>query len=337
MYPPHTGAIVIMSANPIISITPWLSVAYSCQPMCPLSSLSTRPRMTVDRLPEAVTVTVFMEGLRTGVTRTEVFRTRPTSFEEAMNVALNAEFNFKSSRLGWNASYANPLSGPEPTDLSYAEDGEAELLAAEQRRGIRRCFVCDDTRHLRAGCPVRKLRQAPSRRKPCFGPEHCFVSGKREVPVGAGRPTGEELSSAEPHGGGGQQGLAPTRAALSNTERVCKPGLLVVQATAKGFERPWTILIDPGLARDRDIVTVGLATGPRVTVSKVPVDLGMKFLDFDSVERCLVLDPDARYDLILGMAWLERHEPWIDWRSTTLGATHFSPSGALASHEPTSA
>ncbi|GMF39395.1 unnamed protein product [Phytophthora fragariaefolia] len=147
--------------------------------------------MAVDPLPEAVTVTVFMEGLRTGVARTEVFRTHPTSFEEAVNVALNAEFNFKSSRLGWNASYANPSSGPEPMDLSYAEDEEAELLAAEQH--------------------------------------------------------------------------------------------------------------------------------------------------FGSVERCLALDLDARYDLILGMAWLERHGPWINWRSKTLGATHFSPSGALASHELTSA
>ncbi|GMF61072.1 unnamed protein product [Phytophthora fragariaefolia] len=213
-------------------------------------------------------------------------------------------------------------------DLSYAEDEEAELLATEQRS---------------------------FEQKPCFGPELWFVSGKREVPVGAGRPTGEELSSVGPHGGGGQQGLAPKRAVLSNTERVCKPGLLVVQATVKGFEKPWAVLVDSGAsgiyarrstmegnqlyaealkARNRDIVR--LATGTRVTVPKVPVDLGVKFLDFDSVERCLVLDLDARYDIILGMAWLKRHEPWIDWRSKTLGATHFSPSGALASHEPTS-
>ncbi|KAG2761945.1 hypothetical protein PC116_g17283 [Phytophthora cactorum] len=34
------------------------------------------------------------------------------------------------------------------------------------------------------------------------------------------------------------------------------------------------------------------------------------------------------------MSWLERHEPWIDWKSKTLGATHFAPSGALVSHEP---
>ncbi|GMF23864.1 unnamed protein product [Phytophthora fragariaefolia] len=243
--------------------------------------------MAVGPLPEAVTVTVFMEDLRTGVARTEVFRTRPTSFEEAVNAALNAEFNFKSSRLGWNVSYANPSSGPEPMDLSYAEDEEAELLVAEQRS---------------------------FEQKPCFGPALWFVSGKREVPVGAGRPTGEELRSVVPHGGGGQQGLAPKRALLSITQRVCKPGLLVVQATVKGFEKPWTILVDSGAsgnyarrstmegsqlyaealnARNRDIVTVRLATGTRVTVPKVPVDLGVKFLDFDSVERCLVLDLDA--------------------------------------------
>ena len=41
--------------------------------------------------------------------------------------------------------------------------------------------------------------------------------------------------------------------------------------------------------------------------------------------------------IILGMAWLERHEPWIDWKLKTLGATRTAPSGALEGHEPTSA
>ena len=53
------------------------------------------------------------------------------------------------------------------------------------------------------------------------------------------------------------------------------------------------------------------------------------------VSRCLVLDLGSIYDLILGMAWLERHEPWIDWRSKTLGATRIVSDEALESHEPT--
>ncbi|KAG4055387.1 hypothetical protein PC123_g9532 [Phytophthora cactorum] len=188
-------------------------------------------------------------------------------------------------------------------------------------------------------------------------PSLWLVAGKRRLPVGAGRPTGEELSSVGPPGGRGQHDPAPKRAGLSYEKSVCKPGLLVVQSNVKGFEKPWRVLIDSGASgnyarrstlegsqqyaealevQTRDTISVRLATGTLVTVSKVSVDLGVKFLDFDSVERCLGLDLDSRYDLILGMAWLERQETWIDWRSKTLGATHFAPSGAVVSHEPTS-
>ena len=46
--------------------------------------------MQLDPLPEEVCVTIFMEGLRTGVARTEVFRVYLSTFEEAVNKALNA-------------------------------------------------------------------------------------------------------------------------------------------------------------------------------------------------------------------------------------------------------
>ena len=54
---------------------------------------------------------------------------------------------------------------------------------------------------------------------------------------------------------------------------------------------------------------VRLANGARVTVPKVPLNLVVQLLYFDI---CLVLDLDSKYDLILGMVWLERHEPWIN-------------------------
>ncbi|POM79896.1 Pol protein, partial [Phytophthora palmivora] len=50
------------------------------------------------------------------------------------------------------------------------------------------------------------------------------------------------------------------------------------------------------------------------------MDLAVKFEDFDSTESFLVLDMD-KYDLILGMPWLEKHEPWIDWRGKAIGAS----------------
>ena len=54
-----------------------------------------------------------------------------------------------------------------------------------------------------------------------------------------------------------------------------------------------------------------------------------------ALNAVLSLVLDSRYDPILGMAWFERHEPWIDWRSKTLGAMRNVPSEALESHEPT--
>uniref|UniRef100_A0AAV1U985 Retrotransposon gag domain-containing protein n=1 Tax=Peronospora matthiolae TaxID=2874970 RepID=A0AAV1U985_9STRA len=129
--------------------------------------------MQSDPLPEAVHVTIFMKGLRTGIARTEVFRVHPSTFEEAVRTALNAEHDFKSAGLGWNgynprsvrANYSGTTAynRPEPMDLSYAEDGgEAELQAAEQKHVVGRCFMCGSTKHLRPGCPLRKQRQTTS-------------------------------------------------------------------------------------------------------------------------------------------------------------------------------
>ncbi|KAG6616978.1 Gag protein [Phytophthora cinnamomi] len=61
----------------------------------------------------------YVQELRTLIS---VFRSHPTSFEEAVAVALNTEYNFKSARMGWSAAQTSISAGPEPMDLSYAED-----------------------------------------------------------------------------------------------------------------------------------------------------------------------------------------------------------------------
>ena len=43
-----------------------------------------------------------MEGLRTWVARTEVFRVHPATFEAAVAIALNADYNYKATRFGVN-------------------------------------------------------------------------------------------------------------------------------------------------------------------------------------------------------------------------------------------
>ena len=56
--------------------------------------------MLLGPLPEEVRVATFTEGLRTGVARAEVFRVHPSTFEEAVDITLNAEYNSKAARYG---------------------------------------------------------------------------------------------------------------------------------------------------------------------------------------------------------------------------------------------
>ena len=119
-------------------------------------------------------------------------------------------------------------------------------------------------------------------------------------------------------------------------------GLLVFDVVVKGYTRAFRVLIDSGAScnyarRDsvrenaalyaracsssarNDKVAIRLATGSIVTQPKVTIDLRISFEGFDSVESFVMLDMDEKYDLILGMPWLQRHEPWIDWRSKAIG------------------
>ncbi|ETP28140.1 hypothetical protein F442_22573, partial [Phytophthora nicotianae P10297] len=62
------------------------------------------------------------------------------------------------------------------------------------------------------------------------------------------------------------------------------------------------------------------ADGKAVTVHNIQMNLAVKFEDFDSLGQLTVLDMDP-YDMILGMPWLEKHEPWIDWRGKAIDAS----------------
>ena len=70
--------------------------------------------MQLDPLPEIVLATIFMEGLRTGVARTEVFRIYPTFFEAAVDIALYAKFNLKAARCGTHGYNSNSVNSFSP-------------------------------------------------------------------------------------------------------------------------------------------------------------------------------------------------------------------------------
>ena len=130
----------------------------------------------------------------------------------------------------------------------------------------------------------------------------------------------------------------------------------MVTAVVKGYPRSFRVLVDSraskNYAREQSVaensalfhaamkknsgtISVRLATGLVVTSEKIDIDLAIKFGDFDFVEHFTVLEMDERYDLILGMPWLEAQEPWIDWKTKSIGSCLLGVNHTFGSNDPT--
>ena len=83
---------------------------------------------------------------------------------------------------------------------------------------------------------VAKATSASVKSYPCLMPEKRHGRGIRQLSFCAGRPT-EKLSSVESLEGAEEQGFVPDFVDNS-TKGEYKPGLLVVLATVKCFEKP---------------------------------------------------------------------------------------------------
>ena len=85
--------------------------------------------MQLDIIPVKVRITIIMEGLRTEVGSTEVFRVHTSTSEEVVDIALNAKFNSESYLYGTYGHDKNSFERSEPKDLSHVDGEEAELIA----------------------------------------------------------------------------------------------------------------------------------------------------------------------------------------------------------------
>ncbi|GMF54635.1 unnamed protein product [Phytophthora fragariaefolia] len=275
-------------------------------------------------LSEDVKVTVFMDGVRTGPVRTELFRRQPKTFNEAVHVAMLEDHCVHSAQ--GHTPHVEASEGPTPMEISLAESARPQRT---QRAGGR-CFGCNQSGHFRRNCPTN--------------------------PWKATRDKKHSVSSSP----ASQKEQVPGTTLLCLSVAAARSNVVVVTASVKGYPEPMTVLIDSGasfnfatkasVARNNALypsalefsksntnVSVRLATGSIVSTRKVTIPLNVTFDDFDSVEPFIVLDMDDRYDLILGMPWLAKHEPWIDWHSRTIGASH-NPLAhrALVGHAPSS-
>ncbi|GMF31677.1 unnamed protein product [Phytophthora fragariaefolia] len=85
----------------------------------------------------------------------------------------------------------------------------------------------------------------------------------------------------------------------------------------------------------RSLLEVRLATSVVVWIEKRAVRARFSYEEKKLVDELIVLDLDDKSDMVLGMPWLVRHNPVIDWAKRTI--VRFRSSGATESDDPVGA
>ncbi|KAG2980721.1 hypothetical protein PC118_g11019 [Phytophthora cactorum] len=230
-------------------------------------------------------VHVFVFGMREGMTRYCLTRAEPSTLEEAFPLALREDYVVASS-------YAPALS--ETARESAPETMEIDAIAASnsrQRNGSRgsggrnghslTCFLCRKPGHRAAVCraPAPVLAHVDADTTPAVQPKngqgHLYVAGARR-PLRALQDSG----------------------ATKNFFRASCLSVLPPKITAR---------------EGRGEVAVKLADGKSRRVAQREITLPYTFDGFRSEDDFLVIDMNYAFDCILGMAWLSRYQPVIDW------------------------
>jgi hypothetical protein len=99
-------------------------------------------------VPETVLIIVFMEGFKVCPARTQLFRTRVSTFDEAVRVALEEDYCHKQSRISASlASVMTTTEGPQPMELGSAEQRNTQVTGyacgrvGHMQRNYRRATV----------------------------------------------------------------------------------------------------------------------------------------------------------------------------------------------------
>ncbi|KAF1333149.1 reverse transcriptase, partial [Globisporangium splendens] len=162
---------------------------------------------------------------------------------------------------------------------------------------------------------------------------------KRQPPVDAGRSTGEYASGVIVVHETQAPSVHDARCWTTTTAEEPRDRLIQLEITVEGFTTPLRALLDTGasnnfvrshvaraLARviseesrsSESKITVRLATGATVTTEKHVTRLRVTHDGRQMEGDFIWLDLDDKFDVILGMPWLKKYQPIIDWNQQSI-------------------
>ncbi|KAF1318686.1 reverse transcriptase, partial [Globisporangium splendens] len=272
-------------------------------------------------------VVTFMAGLNDGPIRNQLFREYPKTLDEAIERAMQEEFSMKQAKFQGFASRPMRQSnvahdGPEPMDISYIS-----TPGNERPRNDGKCFRCGKSGHFARNCKV----SLPGRQTTQGARSN---NHDRSYGLGAGPPTGPEertVDVVETQDSG--PNVHDAHAVSTRENSVSQTSsLIVLKVQVDGIATPLRALVDTGAsnnfvrnevivrhkvpmpdANEDKTMVIRLANGSTVKMPKRVVRLAMKCEDFRGEDEFILLDLDDKFDLILGMPWLKRYQPSIDW------------------------
>ncbi|GMF60151.1 unnamed protein product [Phytophthora fragariaefolia] len=253
--------------------------AYAQRAWYLVSNIVTNP------IDEATKVVTFMKRLKDGPVKTYLFREYPSTFEAAITLAMQEAFSLCQANLHANAP--RPMLRPEvkPTGDPEPMDPSTETAAGpQQRRGSTnvRCFRC------------------------------------------AGPPAGDAVERVD-IGHAVSKAAAPRERHSHYKKKDGKPNLVILKVNSKR-ESSLRALVDCGASNNfvrlqslarldfeevelpRSLLEVRLATGVVVRTEKRVVRPRFSYEEKKFVDELIVLDLDDKFDMVLGMPWLARHD-----------------------------
>ncbi|GMF50663.1 unnamed protein product [Phytophthora fragariaefolia] len=113
-------------------------------------------------LSEDAKVTVFMDGVRTGPVRTELFRRQPKTFNEVAHIAMLEDHCLRSAQ--GHTLQVEASEGPTPMEISLTHAESARPQRTQRAGG--RCFGCNQPGHFRRNCPTNPWKVTRDKKHP---------------------------------------------------------------------------------------------------------------------------------------------------------------------------